>query len=176
MSQQETHSEDFVRLITQFQGRLYAYLLSLLADADAANDVLQETNVVLWKDYRQYVPGSNFKAWAFRIAHFQCMAYRQKKLRDRVVFDDDVVAAIASESKAIDSDYEDRVATLERCLAKLHPRSREVLRLRYAEDIAVKEVARRTKKTPNAISQLLFRARSWLMECVKRQEIVEGSP
>jgi RNA polymerase sigma-70 factor, ECF subfamily len=49
MSQPSIDQEELVSLMTQFQGRLYAYILSLIADADAANDVLQETNVVLWK-------------------------------------------------------------------------------------------------------------------------------
>lgn len=169
MSDEDGDLEDFVQLMTQYQGRLYAYLLTLLGDADAANDVLQETNVVLWKDCRQYVPGSNFKAWAFRIAHFQCMAYRQKRLRDKIVFDDDVIAALASESEVVDEHYEQRRAALEHCLSQIHPRSREALRLRYSEEVAVKDMARQMNRTPNAISQLLFRARTWLMECVKQQ-------
>jgi RNA polymerase sigma-70 factor (ECF subfamily) len=161
--------EDLVGLMTQYQGRLYAYILSLLGDADAANDVLQETNVVLWKECRQYVPGTNFKAWSFRIAHFQCMAFRQKQLRDKIVFSDEVVAALAVESKELDDCYEERSAALERCLAQIQSRSREALRLRYAENLAVNELAKKMERTPNAVSQLLFRARQWLVECVKRE-------
>src|ERR1700675_2222510 len=78
-------TRDFVELMTQHQGRLYGYVLSLSGDPDAANDVLQEANIVLWKQSSQFKPGSNFKAWAFRIAHFQFMAYRQKRLRDKVL-------------------------------------------------------------------------------------------
>jgi RNA polymerase sigma-70 factor (ECF subfamily) len=148
---------------------LYVYILSLIGDPDAANDVLQETNIVLWRESRQFVPGTNFKAWAFRIAHFQCMAYRQRRLRDKVVFSDDVVAALAVEAKELDSTYEGRAAALVRCLEQIQPRSREALRLRYAEDVAVKEMAIRMNCTSNAVSQLLFRARQWLVQCVKRE-------
>ena len=162
--------DQLVELMTQFQGRLYAYLLSLTADADAANDVLQETNVVLWKESRQYQPGTNFKAWAFRIAHFQYMAYRQRRLRDKVVFSDEIINRLAMESRQLDEDYDGRAAALARCLEKIQPRSREALRLRYADDVAVQEMATRMNRTSNAVSQLLFRARHWLIQCIKRDD------
>jgi RNA polymerase sigma-70 factor, ECF subfamily len=176
MSQQSSNADDFVDLMTQYQGRLYVYILSLIGDPDAANDVLQETNVVLWRESRQYVAGTNFKAWAFRIAHFQCMAHRQRRIRDKVVFSDEVVARLAMESKELDATYEQRAAQLGRCLEQIQPRSREALRLRYAEGIAVKEMATKMNSTSNAVSQLLFRARQWLVECVKRSEEVKAAP
>jgi RNA polymerase sigma-70 factor, ECF subfamily len=169
MPKRPDESDGLVALMTEFQGRLYGYILTLLGDPNAANDVLQETNVVLWKESRQFEPGTNFKAWSFRIAHFQCMAYRQKQLRDKVMFNDEVVAVMASESKELDDLYEERALALERCLEQIQPRSREALRLRYAEELAVNELARKMNRTPNAISQLLFRARQWLIECVKGQ-------
>ena len=170
MSDQPTDPENLVELMTQYQGRLYVYILSLIGDRDAANDVLQETNIVLWREAQQYEPGTNFKAWAFRIAHFQCMAHRQRRLRDRVVFNDEVVARLAVEAKELDARYEQRAAALGRCLEQIQPRSREALRLRYAEDTAVKEMATKMNCSSNAVSQLLFRARQWLIECIKRAD------
>jgi RNA polymerase sigma-70 factor, ECF subfamily len=169
-------SEDLVTLMTQYQGRLYVYILSLIGDANAANDVLQETNVVLWRESRQFIPGTNFKAWAFRVAHFQCMAHRQRRLRDRIVFSDEVVATLAADAKELDKTYERRASAVGRCLERIHARSREALRLRYAEELAVKEVAEKMNRTANAISQLLFRARQWLMQCVKRDDELKVAP
>jgi RNA polymerase sigma-70 factor (ECF subfamily) len=165
--------DELVELMTQFQGRLYVYVLSLIGNPDAANDVLQETNVVLWKESKQFVPGTNFKAWAFRIAHFQCMAYRQRQLRDKIVFSDEVVAQIAAEAKELDAGYEQRAASLARCLEQIHPRSREALRLRYAEGMAVSDMATKMNRTANAISQLLFRTRQRLADCINRASRVE---
>jgi RNA polymerase sigma-70 factor, ECF subfamily len=175
MSQQPMDSDAFVELMTQYQGRLYVYILSLIGDPDAANDVLQETNIVLWKESRQYVAGTNFKAWAFRIGHFQCMAHRQRRLRDKVVFSDEVVVQLAIEAKELDASYEQRAARLGRCLERIQPRSREALRLRYTDGIAVKEMATKMNCTSNAVSQLLFRARQRLVECIKKSEEVKSA-
>jgi RNA polymerase sigma-70 factor (ECF subfamily) len=161
-------TRDFVDLMTEYQGRLYGYVLSLSGDPDAANDVLQEANIVLWKQWDQFEPGSNFKAWAFRIAHFQFMAYRQRQLRDKVLFSDELLATLASEAKEIDERHEERATALERCLERMPPRPREAIRLRYAEELRVGDVAERLHRNPNAVYQILFRARQWLIECVQK--------
>jgi RNA polymerase sigma-70 factor (ECF subfamily) len=167
-------TRDFVELMTQYQGRLYGYILSLSADPNVANDVLQEANVVLWKQWRQFEPGSNFKAWAFRIAHFQYMAFRQKRLRDKTLFSDELLATIASEAKEVDERHEERAAALERCLEQMPPRSREAIRLRYADDLNVSDIAQKLNRNANAVYQILFRARQWLIACVNKDVVTES--
>ena len=164
---------DFVDLMTQHQGRLYGYVLALSADPDAANDVLQEANIVLWKQWRQFKPGSNFKAWAFRIAHFQFMAYRQKRLRDRTLFSDDLLSTLAMEAREVDERHEERAAALERCLERMSTRSREAIRLRYADEMNVSDIAKKLRRNVNAVYQILFRARQWLTNCVQKDATVE---
>jgi len=166
-------TRDFVDLMTQHQGRLYGYVLTLSADPDAANDVLQEANIVLWKQWRQFKPGSNFKAWAFRIAHFQFMAYRQKQLRDKTLFSDDLLSTLATEAKEVDERHEERAAALERCLERMPPRSREAIRLRYADELTVVDIAHKLQRNANAVYQILFRARQWLNQCVQKDALTE---
>jgi RNA polymerase sigma-70 factor (ECF subfamily) len=168
-------SEGFVEIMTRHQGRLYGYALSLTADHDAANDLLQETNVVLWKNWKEFKLGTNFKAWSFRIAHFQFMAMRQRRFRDRLCFGDGLVAAIAVEAKELDETYEQRVASLAACLKQLRPRWRKIIRLRYSEELGVQRMATEIGLSANAISQLLFRARKSLIECFKREQAKESS-
>jgi RNA polymerase sigma-70 factor (ECF subfamily) len=168
-------TRDFVDLMTQYQGRLYGYVLALSGDPDAANDVLQEANIVLWKQWSQFEPGSNFKAWAFRIAHFQFMAYRQKRLRDKVLFSDDLLSVLASEAKEVDERHEERAMALERCLELMPPRSREAIRLRYADELRVSDMAQKLHRNANAIYQILFRARRWLIECVQKDVVTEAT-
>ena len=166
-------TRDFVDLMTAHQGRLYGYLLTLSADPDAANDVLQDANVVLWKQSRQFKPGSNFKAWAFRIAHFQYMAYRQRQLRDKTLFNDDLLATLASEARDVDELHEQRAAALERCLERMPTRSREAIRLRYADELKICDMAEILHRSANAVYQILFRARRWLIECVQKDGLTD---
>ncbi len=167
-------TRDFVELMTQHQGRLYGYVLTLAGDPDVANDVLQEANVVLWKQWRQFEPGSNFKAWAFRVAHFQFMAYRQKRLRDKVLFSDELLSTLASEALEVDERHQERAAKLEECLELLPARSRTAIRLRYAEELNIAEMARQLGRNVNAVYQILFRARQSLIECVQKASTTES--
>jgi RNA polymerase sigma-70 factor (ECF subfamily) len=161
-------SEAFVRLMAEHQGRLYAYIFSLLGNPDAANDVLQEANVVLWRDSREFQHGSNFKAWAFRIAHFQVMAFRQRQIRDRLVFEDDLLDALATGAREADDLFDSRQQRLTGCLEKLAPEHRDMIRRRYAEGCSVQSIAQDRRMTPNAAMQALFRIRQSLMQCVAR--------
>jgi RNA polymerase sigma-70 factor (ECF subfamily) len=166
-------SEGFVRLMTEHQGRLFGYIFSLLGDPEAANDVLQETNVVLWRDSREFRPGSNFKAWAFRIAHFQVMAWRQRRIRDRLVFEDDMLEALSFAARDADETFDARRQLLSGCLEKLTPQHREMIRRRYAEGTPLESIGQERGMTANAVMQALFRIRQSLMHCVARY--AEGS-
>lgn len=160
--------DEFVRLMTEHQGRLFGYVFSLIGNPDAANDVLQEVNVVLWRDSKEFRSGSNFKAWAFRVAHFQVMAWRQRQIRDRLVFEDDMLEVLASGARETDEMFDRRQERLTGCLEKLMPEHREMIRRRYAEGRSLQELAAGRGMTANAMMQALFRIRQRLMQCVAR--------
>src|SRR5437868_3311369 len=141
----------FVRLMTEHQGRLFGYIFSLLGDPDAANDVLQEANVVLWRDSKEFQLGSNFKAWAFRIAHFQVMAWRQRQIRDRLVFEDDMLEVLAFAARDADESFDSRQKLLTGCLEKLTAPHREMVRRRYAEGTDLQSIATERGMTANAV-------------------------
>jgi RNA polymerase sigma-70 factor, ECF subfamily len=166
------NSDAFVQLMTEHQGRLYAYVLSLLGDPEQANDVLQEANLVLWRNAVEFQMGSNFRAWAFRIAHFQVMAHRQRQLRDRLVFDDEMLAVLDPAAKAVDESYEERQERLTACLEKLPEAQRVLLRQRYADGLSLQAIADSVRQTANAVAQTLFRVRRTLIDCVSR--LAEG--
>ena len=63
-------SEEFVRLLTEAQGPVYGYLMTLIPDRSRARDLLQETNITLWKKAATFEEGTNFNAWACKIAYF----------------------------------------------------------------------------------------------------------
>jgi RNA polymerase sigma-70 factor (ECF subfamily) len=158
--------------MTAHQGRLYAYILSLLGDPDQANDVLQESNVVLWRSVDEFQPGTSFRAWSFRIAHFQVMAFRQRRIRDRVVFDDDILALLDPIAREIDEVYETRERLLTGCLEKLNTEHRDLLHRRYVKGQSLRAIAEACRTTANGVAQALFRIRRGLIECVARSSAV----
>ena len=76
----------FVELLTQHQRKLYGYIYTLVPNATDSDDLLQETNLVLWKKRSEYKLGTNFMAWACRIAFFNVQNFLKSKGRSRVCF------------------------------------------------------------------------------------------
>ena len=60
----EEREEQIVQQIAACQDQLFAYILTLVPHRDVARDILQETNLVLWRRREEFVPGTSFVAWA----------------------------------------------------------------------------------------------------------------
>jgi RNA polymerase sigma-70 factor (ECF subfamily) len=164
-----TPTELFVRHLSEHQSRLYACILSLLADPHAANDVLQDTNVVIWRKAAEYVEGTSFWAWVHRIAHFEVLAYRKRRQRDRHIFDDRLLASIAAEVARHGETMDSDLAALYRCMDKLSQLDQELVRGRYTPGGSVKRLADLWGKSAGAISQALYCIRAELAECIERE-------
>jgi RNA polymerase sigma-70 factor (ECF subfamily) len=159
-------SENFAELVADHQARLHGYIRSLIPDAHVAKDVLQETNMVLLRKARDFKMGTNFSAWALRVAFFEVLSWRRNAGRDRLVFDDDTVERIAEQAETLSADEERRREALIACLAKLPQRQRDVVRRRYLDGQSVASIAEHSGLKCNAVSQLLFRAKRNLARCI----------
>lgn len=159
--------EEFVRQLTVSQSMLMAYISSLLPDASAAADVLQETNLVLWRQSDQFAQGTNFGAWARRVAYFQVLAHYRDRGRESLVFDVDLLDTLSREREQEQEALELQRARLRRCLAKLPAGERQLLARRYSPGASVQSIAQQTGKSVGAVSQSLYRIRQMLMNCVQ---------
>lgn len=162
-------SPEFIQLLTKSQSRIYAYILSLVFDADLADDILQQTNTVLWEKAGEFELGTNFVAWSFRVAYFQVLAHRKNCQRDRLVFDDHTLGVVADLSGQMDDTFEKRQRLLRRCLDRLNGRQRSCVQQRYESGASLDSIASAMGIRANAVKQLLFRARNALHRCVQSQ-------
>ena len=160
-------SQQFIDLMSSFQGRLYGLILSLVGSPDAANDILQETNLILWKKAHEFKLGTSFKSWSFRVASFQVMAWRQKQMRDPLVFTNEVITLMVNEQSEREEDYEIKKSKLERCITKLPERQQKLIHERYALGKSIVKIAAALQSNANSIRQVLYRARTNLSDCVK---------
>ncbi|MEM6506061.1 MAG: sigma-70 family RNA polymerase sigma factor [Planctomycetota bacterium] len=168
------HSDEFVSAYASSQKQLFSFLLALLGSPQQAEEVLQETNLVLWRSSERFKPGTSFIAWAIRIARYQAMAYRKKQGRDRLRFDDRATEAIANVYLESDPWAGDRLVLLDQCVSKLPKHAQELLSLRYVEELNPVKIAARQGKTYRAVVQALSRIRAALADCIKAKEAGDG--
>ena len=166
---QHVPSETFVRELTGCQQSLFSYILTLLPDPDHARDVLQNTNVILWRKADQFREGTNFVAWACQVARFEVLAFRRDNARDRHVFDEELIDRLASaaEKRAADSDR--RMQAFERCFNELTDHQRQLIKDRFSPGGSVQAMAKERDRSAAGISVAVSRIRKILRECIERQ-------
>lgn len=168
--------DEFVLLMVEAQSRLYAYILSLVLDKDRARDILQQTNVVLLEKEAEFQRGTNFAAWAYRVSFYEVLAERRKRQRDKHLFSDELLALVAAKASALESTFDERTAALESCLQTLSQEQRDVVIQRYRPGGSVTALADQLGKTPAAMSAMLYRIRTTLIECVERKMKAAAKP
>jgi RNA polymerase sigma-70 factor (ECF subfamily) len=167
--------EAFVSLIGQYQRQLNLFVASLVPHPTDVEDILQETNLVLWREFHRFVPGTNFLAWASTVAFHQVLAWRKRQQRDRLVFGEAFLTAVSTELTDAADRLDDRARALAGCVEWLPPHHRDLLRLRYAEGGTVEGIAARLGRTTEAVYRMLSRIRQALYECVTNTLASEGT-
>jgi len=169
----------FVMLFARSEPALHGYILSLLPNWADAEEVLQQTSVVLWRKFDQHdwrESNSGFAQWACRIAQYEVFNFRRKHRRDPHVFSDELVGLLAQEAIAETDQRDAERRALSGCLAKLADRDRDLVKHCYAEGTTIKQVADRMGCTANSVYKVLSRIRAALLRCIQATLAAEGYP
>ena len=163
----ETPDKEFVYLLTDWQNRLFGYLVTLLGNVHDAHDVLQETNLVLWRKMDEFAPDSNFGAWSRKCAYFQALAFLRDRKRDRHLFDDELLSQFADEAKDTDCEDGDSMLAMRDCLMRLPAQHRQLINLRYSQNRSIGQLAKDAGKKESAMKMMLMRIRQTLHKCIE---------
>ena len=164
----KSSEEALVQLLTAEQLKLLHYIAMLLGDPHEAQNVLQETNLVIWRKSSEFQAGTNFSAWAHQIAYWQVRAYVRDRHRDRHVFNEKLIDQLASRTVDDSVEAETRVA-LRHCMKQTSKQNMEMLRKRYEEGLSIISLAEELGKTPSAVKVRLMRIRQALLNCIQQQ-------
>jgi RNA polymerase sigma-70 factor (ECF subfamily) len=167
-------SEEFIHLFTRHQRQLYLLILAQLGKLQDAEEALQETNVVILSKHLQFVPGTNFFAWAAQIGHYEVLKSRQRRQRDRLRFSDEFVDAVASEMESQVDHFELRREALQDCMSKLREKDRDLIRKRYQPGASGRDEAEALGRPANSLYQSIGRIRRTLFECIRRRLSAES--
>jgi RNA polymerase sigma-70 factor, ECF subfamily len=129
----------FAQLMEQFGAKTLAYLSGLLGDD--AEDTQQEVWLSVYRRIRELGNPGAFRTWLFRVTRHRAIDSLRKRKRERELLVDtgeDVVAAVEAED-ATNPGFE--AAAFEAAIAGLPPPQREVLLLRYRDDLSYEEIA-----------------------------------
>lgn len=161
-----SNRDAFVQLLTKAQLGLLRYITALVGDPEAANNILQNTNLLLWEKADEFEIGTNFNAWATRIAYWQVKAYCRDRGRDRHVFSEALVTQLAERADDF-QDIDGTINLLRSCLQRLRVGDRELVAMRYHDGFSIQQLSSRLGKSPSAVKGALLRARRALRSCIE---------
>ena len=167
-------SAEFLSQVTRAQRALYGFITTLIWRPADVEDVLQETNLVLWRKAAEFDLSRDFMPWALRIAQLQAMAHL-KKQRRRPLYDTELMDRIADEAVTEAAESVTRRQALAHCLQKLPDKHRHLVATRYEPGASVNAMATATGKQPKAVSETLRRIRRTLLDCIERTLAAEAA-
>jgi RNA polymerase sigma-70 factor, ECF subfamily len=159
--------ERFVRLFAQIHDSLFAYIFALLPHWSDAEDVFQQTSLVLWRKFGDFQPDSDFLAWACKVAFFEVCNFRRVASRDRLQFNDALLAQLAEERDVRPQRVNQRREFLIDCIAKLSDDQRTLLQRAYEGEATIRQMAQELHRSPQTIYNRLNLIRRALFECVE---------
>jgi len=163
-------------LFARHHVRVYRYVLRLLHDEMAAEDVISDVFLDVWRQASRFEARSAVSTWLIAIARFKALSMLRRR-RDEGL-DDETAASI--EETADDPERAlaklDKGEKLRKCLAALSAEHREIIDLVYYHEKSVEEVAEIVGIPENTVKTRMFYARKKLGELCKMAGIDRGWP
>jgi RNA polymerase sigma-70 factor, ECF subfamily len=168
--------EEFAELVRLSTSRILSYIQALLLNWNDTEDLFQETCIVLWQKFDEFAPGTNFLAWALRIAQYKVMDFQKRRAR-HVAFTGRLRNALLEE--VVDRSPQPpaaSLAALSGCMDRLNENDRRILKLCYMEGVSVRQIADAMGRSPKSVQNSLCRIRRWLLECIHRELKRDDAP
>ena len=163
------HSTEFLQLLAAHDRALSLYVYGLVPHQADADDILQETKMVMWRCFSQFKIGTNFIAWARKIAFHQILSYRRKKKKAHLPLSDEMLDHVGEKIAELTDHQHLRKSALQSCLNNLKEDHRKMMLMRYDEEMEVEEIASAINSTPGAVYRALSRLRMSLLDCISNR-------
>jgi RNA polymerase sigma-70 factor (ECF subfamily) len=147
--------------------RVYRFILRIVRDATAAEDLVSQVFLDVWRTAKQFQGRSQVSTWLLSIARFKALtAMRQRRFED---IDQEDVRQIPDDADTPETslDRNDTSAILRACVAKLSPAHREIINLVYYHEKSVEEVGQIIGIPQSTVKTRMFYARKQLADLLK---------
>ncbi|WP_339730590.1 sigma-70 family RNA polymerase sigma factor [uncultured Gimesia sp.] len=159
-------NEQFVSLLARHHSLIRGFIGTLLPHQTDAEDVFQQTCLVLWRKWNTFDSEQSFSAWACGIAFYEVKNFQRVQSRDRLYFSDEVLSLIAEHQTNSLPESDQQKQALEDCIQKLEGENKQLILDCYHGQSTIKEVAAQLGRSSDAIYKKLSRLRLRLMDCV----------
>lgn len=161
-------AERFVALLGAHEREVFAYVYTLLANWNDAQEVMQRVRIRLWQQFDRYDQEKPFGAWARAVAYYLVLAFRKEQSRQREFFSQKIMELVSDTFEEVSEAVAERREALLDCVEKLRADQRRLVDVYYSRNQQISQVAETLGVEPGTLRQSLFRIRKILRECVRR--------
>ncbi|MBQ1973648.1 MAG: sigma-70 family RNA polymerase sigma factor [Paraprevotella sp.] len=143
------NNEAFDVLLSRHQSKVFSYICFVVHNRDVADDIFQETFVkaIVTIQQGRYVESGKFVAWLIRIAHNLIIDYFRQERNANLISNDDSEVDLFNDEKLSDPNIEMQIVSeqtlddVKLLMEHLPANQREVVYMRYYQELSFKEIA-----------------------------------
>lgn len=169
---------DFDDILRRTQSRIRAYIAGMGIAAHEVDDVAQDVYVELYRGLDRIPNDVEPERWLKGIARNICLNHIRRRARRGRLHYEAIAEILARTETPTERSLDDGTLldALGSCVDKLPPKSRQIVSLRYQQDLPSHEIADLLKSTAQAIRVALFRIRNGLKDCIAESLARETGP
>lgn len=170
----------YAELMSLYKDSIYFMLLKMVNNRDDADDLTIEAFGKAFKNIKQYTPDYAFSTWLFKIATNNCIDFIRKKRKQTLSLDRNIDTDEGGEltidvRSELPDPIEDlmkkeKVIRMREVVEKLKPRYKQLVELRYFQELSYEEISDELKLPLGTVKAQLFRAREFLYQIMKNSE------
>ncbi len=164
----DNKSTKFFQLYASVHGRLLSYIMMMVHNQAASEDLLQETAAIMWEKFEQFQEGTNFSAWAFSIARNKAFEYLRDNQKTKKLFRSEFYERLAHVAEESTNDCSLRIKALDVCLKKLNGNDQKLVDLRYRSNVPIKDISLKTGKPISTLYRHFSKIMGLLRICISR--------
>ena len=166
---QPSRTDEFMLLFTRYQRHIYCYVRSLVPRTSDLEEVVQQTNAVLWEKFGSFQSGTNFLAWALTVARFEALNHRTRQGRAELLFSNDFLQEVATAAADNADLLTAKLEAMEDCRKELPASDQDLLERRYQPGATSQSVADALGRPVVSVYKSLSRIRKRLFDCIVRR-------
>jgi RNA polymerase sigma-70 factor (ECF subfamily) len=164
----------FLSLFLRSEREIFRYVAALVPNVADAEDIVQQTALVLWEKFDAYDPGQPFTPWACRFALNKTRQWIERRQRWQALLEGRLAEELAQRREELRPELDSRLRHLEGCLGKLPAEQFTLIEGYYYRRDDMEKVATNSGRTLAAAYKMLQRVRLALQACIENAARSEG--
>lgn len=161
-------------LLNHYRDAVYFLMLRMTGNHDDAEDLTIEAFGKAFSKLDKYTPEYGFSTWLFRIAANNAIDFKRRTRIKQVSMEGPQTGTLVNLKYMADKEpdpehkliLEQQIKMMRQLVARLRPRYRNLIEMRYFEELSYEEIAQRLCLPIGTVKAQLFRAREFLSQCM----------